>query len=87
MAFGNYVVRAVGHKDKTKWVTEIAPTAAKARVIAKRLARSKLGTYPPEVCIFDLKRWGRRRPVCIQMTNLVGKYVKNKIRRTLPSFR
>lgn len=85
-AFGAYAVRAVGHKDKAKWKVEIAATAAEARKIAKRLAWSKLGTYAPEVCIFDLSRWSRR-PVCLRRTDLAGKHVRNKLYLSKPTQR
>ncbi len=69
--FGNYAIRAIGHKDKAKWVTEVTKTAAQAKAVAKRLALSKLGTYAPTVCIFDLSRWGKR-PVCIRAEDVAG---------------
>jgi len=79
-AFGNYAVRAIGHKDKAKWVVEIAKSATEAKNIAKRLAAMKLGTWAPTVCIFDLKRWGRK-PVCISRGNVKSKYSRVKFRR------
>jgi len=69
--FGNYAVRAIGHKDKARWVTEVVKTAKQARAVAKRLAFSKLGTYAPTVCIFDLTRWDRR-PVCFRRRDVKG---------------
>ncbi len=66
-----YAVRAIGHKEKSKWVVKMAASAASARKIAKKLARSKIGTYAPTVCIFDLKRWGKR-PVCIRQSRRWG---------------
>lgn len=77
--FGNYAVRAIGHKDRTKWKVEVVKTAMQARATAKRLALSKLGVYAPTVCIFDLSRWGRR-PVCVRRDDTVSKY---KIKRRI----